>query len=905
MRLHGHQQPCACRSGRRPARPTAPRSSTGPNWAAASRPSGDPAAGEPQHQQRLGDQRQPVADLGDQLAAEEEPEVAGPQGAERLTRHPAQPPGGRHGSREAAGEAALTERHSRRRASIRSRAAASRARSSGQPVSATCRVSQASLRSRARAHQRRPLPGGPRPDDPAVGRVRLAHDVPIRLEAGHDAGDGRRGHPLVSRQLAEGHRAVVLDGHQDGELARGEARVGVWRSVRCSRATPRRSRDETSRTSAVCGRAGTTFPADSCPAPGPRRFAMILSLPKDLRTTPLTGMPGGRVQAASLVSAPCRSRPRCTAANADARLRIWVRERWSMKCRRTRVDVIGCGGLEHGPSLRGEDREHDPPVLGRRLPDDEALLDHAVEPSGDAGGREVQRRGEIAHAQALVGCLGQGDQHGVVALGEAVALDGLGLQRRHDGGVGVDHGPPGRPSPRRRASSPCPDPIRAAPGATVVVTTVLYTCCLASSREYLSAQSSCDSSHDPPPTTEEPHGYDQRPHPRHLDRRPVPLDRRVHRPPPDDHQGARPLHRLRRHGHRRRRTASSRASRPPSTWPPIDTGDAGRDEHLRSADFFDVDERPHHDLRQHRRQQDGGDYVLVGDLTIKGVTRPVEFELEFDGVSATRGAAPGRVHRRAEINRKDWGLEWNVALETGGVLVGDKIKVAARRPAVARSRPRHRLTDRERSATLLVGSTVPARRPTARRHPMKIHELGHLVLYVRDLERSGHFYRDVLGFPELPLEGTGFPAAARSARGRTHHELLLIEVGEHGGPAPAGSAGRPLPLRPQDRHHRRRAARGAGDAPGQRRHHRRRHRPHGDAQPLHRRPRRQRGRALHRRPARGLARRPDGVRRPHEAPAPLTHPALAPLVADPPASRSRSVRVGGAGLTTPGGCGPR
>jgi catechol-2,3-dioxygenase len=68
---------------------------------------------------------------------------------------------------------------------------------------------------------------------------------------------------------------------------------------------------------------------------------------------------------------------------------------------------------------------------------------------------------------------------------------------------------------------------------------------------------------------------------------------------------------------------------------------------------------------------------------------------------------------------------------------------------------------------------------------MKIRELGHLVLYVRDLERSRHFYRDVLGFAELPLEGTGFPAAAFSS-GRTHHELLLIEVGEDATPIPPG-----------------------------------------------------------------------------------------------------------------------
>jgi catechol 2,3-dioxygenase len=68
---------------------------------------------------------------------------------------------------------------------------------------------------------------------------------------------------------------------------------------------------------------------------------------------------------------------------------------------------------------------------------------------------------------------------------------------------------------------------------------------------------------------------------------------------------------------------------------------------------------------------------------------------------------------------------------------------------------------------------------------MKVHELGHLVLYVRDLERSRRFYGEVLGFDELPTQGPGFPAAAFSS-GRTHHELLLIEVGEQATPIPRG-----------------------------------------------------------------------------------------------------------------------
>jgi catechol-2,3-dioxygenase len=73
---------------------------------------------------------------------------------------------------------------------------------------------------------------------------------------------------------------------------------------------------------------------------------------------------------------------------------------------------------------------------------------------------------------------------------------------------------------------------------------------------------------------------------------------------------------------------------------------------------------------------------------------------------------------------------------------------------------------------------------------MEVKELGHIVLYVRDLERSARFYRDVLGWRQIlpqPGDGLRFPAAAFSApSGRTHHELLLIEVGANAAPVPAG-----------------------------------------------------------------------------------------------------------------------
>ena len=108
----------------------------------------------------------------------------------------------------------------------------------------------------------------------------------------------------------------------------------------------------------------------------------------------------------------------------------------------------------------------------------------------------------------------------------------------------------------------------------------------------------------------------------------------------------------------------------------IDTGSADRDGHLRSPDFFDTDEHPEMTLRSTGIRSDGDDYVLVGDLTIAGQTHPVEFALEFDGVTQDPfGNTKAGFAASTEINRKDWGLNWNVALETGGVLVSDKIKI--------------------------------------------------------------------------------------------------------------------------------------------------------------------------------------------------------------------------------------
>ena len=104
----------------------------------------------------------------------------------------------------------------------------------------------------------------------------------------------------------------------------------------------------------------------------------------------------------------------------------------------------------------------------------------------------------------------------------------------------------------------------------------------------------------------------------------------------------------------------------------IDTNSADRDGHLKSADFFDVENNPAMTFRSTKVTE----ATLEGDLTIKGVTRPVVFDLAFNGVSADPwGGTRAGFEASTEINRKDFGLEWNVAIEGGGVLVGEKVKI--------------------------------------------------------------------------------------------------------------------------------------------------------------------------------------------------------------------------------------
>lgn len=108
----------------------------------------------------------------------------------------------------------------------------------------------------------------------------------------------------------------------------------------------------------------------------------------------------------------------------------------------------------------------------------------------------------------------------------------------------------------------------------------------------------------------------------------------------------------------------------------VNTDDEGRDAHLRGADFFDVEQFPTMSFVSTSLSAEGDSYALAGDLTIKGVARPVTFVLEFEGVSTDPwGNTKAGFSAETEINRKDWGLEWNVALETGGLLVGEKVKI--------------------------------------------------------------------------------------------------------------------------------------------------------------------------------------------------------------------------------------
>jgi polyisoprenoid-binding protein YceI len=115
----------------------------------------------------------------------------------------------------------------------------------------------------------------------------------------------------------------------------------------------------------------------------------------------------------------------------------------------------------------------------------------------------------------------------------------------------------------------------------------------------------------------------------------------------------------------------------------IDTQVADRDTHLRSADFLDVEKYPRMTFRSKRIQKAGDGYRVVGDLDLHGVVREVTLEAEFAGTGKDPwGNQRAGFSAKTSLDRREFGLVWNSALETGGVLVGEKVEIAIELEAV-------------------------------------------------------------------------------------------------------------------------------------------------------------------------------------------------------------------------------
>ncbi len=115
----------------------------------------------------------------------------------------------------------------------------------------------------------------------------------------------------------------------------------------------------------------------------------------------------------------------------------------------------------------------------------------------------------------------------------------------------------------------------------------------------------------------------------------------------------------------------------------LDTRNEQRDGHIRSADFFDVEAHPTATFVSTSVDADGDDFLVHGDFTLKGVTRPVDLKLEFNGVNPGMGhGAVAGFEATTVINRKDFGIDIEMPLETGGSVVGDKITITLEIEAV-------------------------------------------------------------------------------------------------------------------------------------------------------------------------------------------------------------------------------
>lgn len=115
----------------------------------------------------------------------------------------------------------------------------------------------------------------------------------------------------------------------------------------------------------------------------------------------------------------------------------------------------------------------------------------------------------------------------------------------------------------------------------------------------------------------------------------------------------------------------------------ISTGQQDRDNHLRSQDFFAVDEHPKMTFASTAIRADGEDITVDGDLSIRGVTRPVTLTVEVNGFGPDPyGGTRAGFSATGEVNRKDFGVNWNAAIEGGGVVVADKVQLVIEAEAV-------------------------------------------------------------------------------------------------------------------------------------------------------------------------------------------------------------------------------
>ena len=202
----------------------------------------------------------------------------------------------------------------------------------------------------------------------------------------------------------------------------------------------------------------------------------------------------------------------------------------------------------------------------------------------------------------------------------------------------------------------------------------------------------------------------------------------------------------------------------------IDTGDEGRDGHLRTNDFFDVEQFPTMTFTSTKLTGSGSEFEVTGDLTIKGVTRPVTFDLEVGGVQQDPwGNTKAGFTLTGSINRKDFGMEYNAVLESGGVLVGDKVTIEI---DVEAALQKEELT-------------------------VNVTGLNHAVLWVRDAQASAAFYTEALGFTVVDGDPAGRAVFLRAGASSNHHDLGLftrrrppVAAAPLAGAVPPGVAGR-------------------------------------------------------------------------------------------------------------------